>query len=467
MQKSKLYTFLKHLSSKEQKTVMAYFYQPYYSEKHPAMPALLNYILQHLEQPGKLKREEIFHHLFPEIPFNDLKLRHLAAETLQHAEQALAAYYSIADPYHFHLQLMELYRTKHLAKHYKNVSVQLETLLNNDTYRHASYFHNAFMFWQNQDLFTENRNEIHKQRYLSNASEALDTYYIANKLRMAAQMATLKKVIDSPHNIDLIQEIIAIFQNSNYLQIPVIALYYYIVMAITQPSERQYFDRLNQLFGNHNSTLPDVESREIYYFLLNYCAEKINAGQTGYLSEIFTLYQLGLSTQLIFENSVLSPWNYKNIVTVGLRQGNYDWTLQFIEEYQTFLPPQHQINAYTYNRANYYFFKGLYPQTIRLLQQVSYDEVFYSLDARTLLLKTYYELKEFEALLSLIDSFKQWLNRTKEISKPRQQTYRNLLYFLRKLIQIPPNETKKRKDLLTEITKTPAIADKRWLLQQL
>ncbi len=466
MQKSKLYTFLQHLSGKEHKIVADYFCQPYYTQKHPLMPGLLNYLLQHLQQPEKVARNLVFAHLFPDMPYNDLKLRHLAAETLHHTEQALAAHYSISDEYHFHLQLMELYRTKHLPKHYKGISDVLEGMLEKEAYRHAPYYHNAFMFWQNQDLFTENRNETHKQLYLSQASESLDVYYLANKLRMAAQMATLKKVIDTPNNIQLINEIITIVQNSKYLQNTVVALYYHIVMALTQPNERQFFDQLNQLFSTHNSTLPDVESREIYYFLLNYCAEKINAGQTGYLSEIFALYQLGLSTQLLFENRNLSPWNYKNIVTVGLRQGNYDWTLQFLQQYQSHLPPQHQKNAYTYNMANYHFFKGNYHETISLLQQVSYDEVFYSLDARTLLLKTYYELEEFEALLSLIDSFKQWLNRTKEISKPRQQTYRNLIYFMRKLIQLPPNDSKKRKDLLDEITQTPAIADKRWLLQQ-
>ncbi|PSJ72454.1 hypothetical protein C7N43_34115 [Sphingobacteriales bacterium UPWRP_1] len=467
MQKSKLYTFLQQLTHKERKTLSDFFCQPYYSQKHPQLSKLLQYLLLHLNTPEKAERQTVFDYVFPGLSYNDLKLRHLAAEVLQHAEEALAAQHSISDRYYLQLQLMDMYRSRKMVKHYEGVSNSLQTLFTRDEQRNAEYYRYQYLYWRNKDLFTENRNQPEKQAYLASASDALDVYYLSSKLRMAAEMITLKKVVESPHQMQLIAELLQAAQQNNRLQYTAVAMYYHIVMMLTEPDNQEHFDRLNHLFTTQNNQLPPAEAREVYYFLLNYCATKINAGQTLFLNQIFDLYRLGLNTQLLLEGHLLSPWNYKNIVTAALRLGNYDWVHDFLHQYQSFLPHKHQKNAFTYNLANYYFFKQDYNRVLQLLQEVSYDEVFYSLDARSLLLKTYFELDEYEALQSLIDSFRQWLNRTKELSKPRQQTYRNLLYFVRKLIQLPYEKPEKRAALLAEIKNTPAIADKRWLLQQI
>lgn len=467
MQKSKLFTFLQALSPKEQKMVADFFCQPYYTQKHPEMGELLGYLLTHIATPDLVERKLVFTHVYPNMPYKDLKLRHLAAEVLQHAEQALAAMHTTSDAYQLHLQLMDLYRSRRMVKHYTGVSNTLERMFAQDEQRNADFYHKNYLFWQNKDLFTENRNEPEKQAYLSQASEALDVFYLSSKLRMAAQMATLKKVVETPHTLQLVNDLLLLVQSGNWLQYTSVALYYHILMTLAEPDKLEHFEELNRLFTAQNNKLPIDEAREIYYFLLNYCAVKINSGQTQYLQEVLNLYQLGLDTRLIFEEQELSPWNYKNIVTTCLRLGNYEWAYTFLHQYQPNLPLKHRNNAFTYNLANYYFFKEDYNRVLQLLQQVTYDEVFYSLDARSLLLKTYYELGEYEALQSLIDSFRQWLNRTHELSKARQQTYRNLLYFMRKLIHLPYSKRgNKRAALLAEIKKTPSIADKRWLLQQ-
>lgn len=466
MLNTKLLTLLQNLSGKEKQAVEDYFCQPYYAQKHALLSGLLKYLFQNMDYPDKLTKPTVFHYLFAAEPYDDLKLRHLITETLQHVEQALLAYHSKTENPDSRLQLLELYRSKRLSKHYKAVSQKLETHFDRHPHRHALYYYRRFLFMQNQDLFTENRNEPQKQTFLAQASEALDVFYLANKLRMIAQMATLKKLRDTEEVILLSADLLPVIQSGNWLRYPVIAFYYHVVMMQTEPDNALHFTQLNQLFETQNQLLPPDEAREMLYFLLNYCAVKINAGNTDFLNKIYSLYELGLHTRLMMEDNFLSPWNYKNIVTVALRLGFDEQARRFLEQYSPFLPPEHRNNAYTYNMANYHFFMRHYNKVLQLLQQVSYDDVFYSLDARTLLLKTYYELNEQESLISLIDSFRQWLNRTKELNKQRQLTYRNLLYFVKKLIGLPPRNAQKRNDLINQINQTPAIADKRWLLSK-
>jgi hypothetical protein len=54
---------------------------------------------------------------------------------------------------------------------------------------------------------------------------------------------------------------------------------------------------------------------------------------------------------------------------------------------------------------------------LHLLGTVEYDDVFYQLDAKTTLMKTYFELDEFQPLQSLKESFRILLSRKKGIPK--------------------------------------------------
>ena len=67
--------------------------------------------------------------------------------------------------------------------------------------------------------------------------------------------------------------------------------------------------------------------------------------------------------------------------------------------------------------ARVYFFKKEYDKVLELLQQVEYDDVFYLLDAKVALIKTFYELEEIDSLVALLDSFKMLLRRKKILPK--------------------------------------------------
>jgi len=97
--------------------------------------------------------------------------------------------------------------------------------------------------------------------------------------------------------------------------------------------------------------------------------------------------------------------------------------------------------------------------------QVEYDDVFYGIDSRKLLLQTYYEINEIEPMYSLMDSFRTLLKRNKTISDTHLNNNLNLIRFIGKLLAAK-NQTPKLKKLKVEIAKTPSVAEKRWLLEK-
>ncbi|MBS1618521.1 MAG: hypothetical protein JST76_08385, partial [Bacteroidetes bacterium] len=206
---------------------------------------------------------------------------------------------------------------------------------------------------------------------------------------------------------------------------------------------------------------------EIFAFALNYCIRKINKGQQFYQAEIFQLYKDALQRSLMMENGVMTPWDYKNIVTIGLRNKEYDWTENFIESYIDKLTKSEQQNAYTFNKARYYFAIAKYDKVLELLQNVEYNDIFYLLDSKTTLMKTYYELGEYQPLQSLKESFRILLRRKKVISEQNQSNYGNFARFAMKLYRADPKNKVKLSGLRKSIESTANIADKTWIMEKL
>src|SRR5690606_2223412 len=121
----------------------------------------------------------------------------------------------------------------------------------------------------------------------------------------------------------------------------------------------------------------------------------------------------------------LTPWSFKNIVTNGLRLSEFDWVEKFIHDYSSRLDEKHRENAVTFNLAQLFFYKKDYPKVISHLSQVEYEDITYNLNSKTLLMASYFELDELEALNSLLDTFRVYLNRNKKIPATRRKHYLN------------------------------------------
>ncbi|MCB0554205.1 MAG: hypothetical protein KDD02_11690, partial [Phaeodactylibacter sp.] len=103
-----------------------------------------------------------------------------------------------------------------------------------------------------------------------------------------------------------------------------------------------------------------------------------------------------------------------------------------------------------------------------------YSDLRYNLGAKALLLRTYYDLEEYEALHSLTESFKQYLHRNKLMADLRRQGYYNLFMLTRRAAQLRSNldyfstdrSRKELQKLQESITRAGAIFNKGWLLEK-
>jgi tetratricopeptide (TPR) repeat protein len=234
----------------------------------------------------------------------------------------------------------------------------------------------------------------------------------------------------------------------------------------TITKSEKHFQALKKLIQQHWKTIPPNEIRAIYLYAINYCIKRLNSGERHFIREGFELFRSGLENETLLEEGILSSFTYKNITRLGMALSENKWVEQFLADYKKYLHPRERENTWRYNLAFFYFQQEKYKDAMQLLLRVEFKDVLNNLDARRMLLKSYFELGEYNALDSLLDSFSRYIHRQKEMGYHRDN-YLNLIRFVKKIIHSREEDKKIWKHLKEEIGATNRLAEREWLLEKL
>lgn len=454
-----------------------FVFSPYFN-KHTGVQQLINYLdkcFPDLDE-AKCERQRIFAQIFPGEKHDQGKLAVLFTYSFRLAEQFLAQETLKAEPAeHNHLLLRGLRQVKAFDLYYKALRRSSDLVENAGEQPSAQWWH-RYRLSMESDYYL---NHIVAKRDLSGLTdmeERLDRFYLAEKLKNAVETQVRRNMVKVQAESRLLEVLLREVRENleEYQHIPAIYLYYKLYEMLSQSDHRYYFEALQEL-KHGESSFPATERASLYNYFQNYCIREINQNNLLFLAELFRLYQSQLEQELIFEEGYLSEWHYKNIVTVGLRLEELDWVHQFIEGYRNRLRPEVAENAHRFNLAAYYHQAGAYGKVLDLLIQVEYRDPRYNWGAKALLLRTYYELEEDEALFSLVDSFLQYLQRNEMMTDFRRGGYYHLFRLTRRAAYIRSrigyeHSEKTSKDitrLKREVEATTAIFNQSWLVNKI
>ncbi|MDP6908446.1 MAG: hypothetical protein QF371_03020, partial [Flavobacteriales bacterium] len=182
----------------------------------------------------------------------------------------------------------------------------------------------------------------------------------------------------------------------------------------------------------------------------------------NFQQELLSVYKSALERKALLTNGRISQWDFKNVVTVALRVSEFDYARHFIHDYKLLLPLAQRSNALAYNLANLHFYEKNYRAAIKQLQKVGLDDVYYRLDARSILLKSYYELDDYDALFYHATAFRSALKRNRKISNHQRKLYLNLIKHTMSLSRAAGEKTKVGA-LKERVRNNPNVADLSWL----
>lgn len=465
MEKSRLVQLLRTFDAEEWRALKKCAGSPYFNQRKEVAD-----LLEVLEKPlrqGKPVPEKnfVFLKLFGGQPFDDHRVRMAMSFAFQVVEQFLVVRVCTEDAARFQMQLAAIYRQRDLPEHFGRAHEAAAALQEQAPLRNADFYEAQYQVGLEKHRFDLGRQAAADLR-LQALSDGLDHAFLARKLWQSCFMLSHQALSNARYDFGLLEGVLAGMEQSDWLKEPAIAIYYYCYMSLTHPEAGGYFQSFKTVLLRHADLFPAEELRDLYILAINFCTRRYNAGNPEYLREQFELYRDGLAKGYFLTDGSISRYTYLNAATAGLVLNELAWTEQFIETYRSKLPDNQREGLYSFNAARLEYRRQRLDGALILLQKAEYKDVLLHLAAKTLQLKIFYELGEYDLLESHLQAIRMFIRRKKVMGYHREN-YLNVVHFTKKLLEMPLFDKAGRANLRADIEATKAVAEKEWLLEQL
>jgi hypothetical protein len=459
---SKLFELLKSLSAYEMKRLGNYIQSPYINSNAQVVSLHQLISKNHPDyNSGSTDKKILFKNLFPQRKYEDKKIRYLFTDYTRLLENFL-----IDESLDRDESLKEQILRKELASRNcsKAYRTKFQSGISHPT-EDADYFlHQYQAAYTHLDLWLS-RQKRKEEQNIEAVIENLDKFYFAKKLELSCAVQSFRNVLAINYKNNFGEELAGLIQSHEYGKVPVILIYRQILLTLTKENDEKHFDRLLEIIPVHEKKFSLQQLREIYQYAMNYCIKKINKGNTAYFKTLFELYKIILPKKILMQEKFLPQFDYKNIVTIALRMKELPWAKKFIEEYKLYLRKEERENAYTYNLAHWHFHNRDYSKTLSLFQRVEFTDIYYQLDTRSIVLKTYFEQDDAEAFFYHASAFRTYIRRNKLVSDYQRTSYRNFIKYTGQLLRANGN-LKKISMIKKALEEKKQVADINWLLQK-
>ncbi|MDX1666194.1 MAG: hypothetical protein R3350_03145 [Saprospiraceae bacterium] len=466
MKNSHLAAVLRTLSKREVREIRKWLQSPAHNQREDVVD-LFEYLCggSRLENDKYLDKEWVFRKIFPGEEYDDAKIRQSMHFLLKAIEEFLTIQELCEDDVRAKIALAGVFRKRKLDRAFKKTMRSVSNMQRKHPYRNPRFLQNNYLMERERYGFLEHKKRT-VQMNLQEVSDALDTAFIADKLRQSCLMRSHQLVYKTEYETGLLTQVLNRIENGQYLDIPAIAIYYYTYKTLANKENPHFFERLKEQIRAHESRFPLSEMRDIYLMAINYCIGRMNAGRDEFIREAFELYRRGLNREILIENGIVSRFTFLNVLRIAMRLREFDWASEFIPAYKDHLDGRHRENIFHYSQARLHFEKKDYDSAMRLLIHADFDDILLQLNAKTMLFKMYYELDELDALESLLESLRTYMHR-KQVMGYHKANYQNIIKYTRKLIRINPYSSEQKDKLEQEIQTAKPLTERDWLLRQL
>jgi len=473
MKDRKIFSALSGLNIYELNSFGKYVRSPYFNVNQQIIAyfeILDKYIKS--EKKEELSNEYIWKSVFDNEKYNNQKLLKLNSDLVKLLEDFIAQKeFDNMNSLRSNLKIAGANK-RNLVKLYNGILGEIDRLNKLEMNQSAEYYLTKYQIESNIfSLKTENEKknekfEIKSELNINKISDNLDYFYISEKLRHYCTLLSWKKMYKVDIEMCNMDYTLKLASIKPYSEIPPISIYYIMYLTYIDEENLDNYHNLRKLTKSYIHIFPYKEQREIYSTILGYCINKINKNQIEFYRETFEVYRDGITQNILITEDGLSVTTFRNIAIAALRVEEFDWAENFIKEYAQYVDDRYRDNAVEFSLARLEFYRKNFGKVLLHLYKVSYEDVWYILGSKTLQLASYFELEEYDALESLLQSFKMYIRREKSLTNDRKATYLNLIKFTSALMKINPKEQIKALKLRDEIVETKGVVSKPWLIEK-
>lgn len=464
MDKSRLIEVLSTFDKKEVRDCRKFLQSPFFNQRDDVI-ALYNYLVPLIpfKQKAAIRKEKVYRELFKNEAFDEKKMYYTISFLYNNIKTFLSYKEFEENKIDHQIYLSRSLRKRGLQRHFESELKQAQKLLDEQPFRSTDFHLHNFQI-QFEICDNKAKLQLESGEDLQKLSDSLNAYFIARKLNLSCTALSEETFSKVNFQKDLLPEVLNYIEAQDFSNAPAIAVYFNSYKMLSEPASEPYFYQLKSFINQEHHRFPIRELKDIYLFTINYCIKQQNQGKRQFLKEAFDLYQKGLEQEVFIENGKLSRRTYNNIAIAGLILTEFDWVEDFLHTFKDRIEEKQKGMSYVYNLAYLFYKKNDYSRAMELLQQAEFEDMLVNLQARRILLKIYFELEEFDALDSLLSSFKNYIYR-QDLGYHRNN-YLNLIKYTKKLLQLNRFNKNEVEGLYKEVEASSPLAEKKWLLEQ-
>ncbi len=462
MASKKIFQLLNALNVQEQQFLKEYISLNVYVKNEKVKQ--LYTILTSLEDHSLLDKVEIFKKLFPNTQYDDQQFRLVNSRLLKTLEKGLIDYLAQKDEIKHQILLLRYYRERGLATHFNSTLRKIQGQLDKYGYDNAEFHEVNTSIQLELHEFAQGQKRS-KDPNIQELLSALDIEYISKKLRYMCLSAAHSNVFKEQFDIGLGEDVLNVLQQGHFSEVASISLYYRCYLMLSDLNNNQYFLAFRNELNAKANLFPQEEVRSLYLLGINYCIRWLNQGDLNYGKIGLELYKESLAKELMLVNGYLSRFTYRNIATMAIRVGEFDWAETFSESYKSRVRKNHAESAYFLNLALIRYHKRQLDESLDALLRVNFKDALITLAVRLIQMKIYFEQKEFLVLDSHLEAMKMFIIRNKVIGY-HKENYLNIIKYTRKLLRKHRMSDESRTKIIDQVKSVNPLTERQWLLEQ-
>lgn len=466
MNKTKLIQILSSFSRQELREFEGFIASPYFNRGGRYLVKIFQIIKKYYPSFNNesFTKEKIYNSMYHGEKYNDVRMRKIISGLQKLAEEFLsvsAFRKDKLDSKDYLLNELSFRKLDNLFELHAKESLNMVEALPE---RNERYYYYLYLVNRRMKYFYSFRNRKISVDYYDKELDNFLYYFlmfIVNKY--VERLKEMKSFTQRDFNMPMLNETLSYLETHNFRNTPLMELFYTELKLYLEGDEECY-KKLRALIKKHEDKLVKNDLKNLYGTLTNYCTERYEKGDEKYFEEMFTLYKEILEKDLI--EQYLSEFLFLNVVTISLYMNDFSFAENFVNIYSARLNPANAENLKSYSHANINFRKKEFGKTLQYLLKVNFDDMLQKTLVKNLTLKTYYELNETEAFLSLIDSYRRQVKREKYLPDDIKLLLNNFMDFIGELMENKNSSRETDLENLKERIEANPAADKKWLLEK-
>ena len=284
---------------------------------------------------------------------------------------------------------------------------------------HSKYYYTPTKKWETrQEGIEEVATQLHHFCYTANLKYVCELRSRARALQEKESIAEKYRLKDLAHS-------------EQHL---VLARLYSLCEKMLEHDTDENYQNFYDAFLSNEGLLDKEDEHVLLTYLINAIARRLPRDQEQWGRPAFMLYQHGLDKGVLITDGYLSDITFHNIIQLASGVQELQWAEWFVGVYADFLVAEGRDSTLKLARARIAFEQGDFSKPLELLRELEFKDYSFTLQAKVLQARCFYELGERELLDAFMKSFDLSLLRNKVVNKKGAlNAYRNFLKVLKKL----------------------------------